>query len=66
MIVQRRMTAADVGGRFSTAMRVDANGLSPVHRDFLRVLGGRSAVSEDEGRRSPAISNSADFIEVAE
>lgn len=64
--VASRMSAADVGAWFSNAMQVDANGLGPVHRDFLRILGSRGAVSEDEVRRSLAISNRADFVEIAE
>lgn len=60
------MTAVDVGAWFSTAMQFDANGLGPVHRDFLRILGSRGAVSEEEVRRSLAISNRADFVEISE
>ncbi|MFA5963739.1 MAG: AAA family ATPase [Sphingomonas sp.] len=64
--VASRMTAVDVGGWFSNTLQVDANGLGPVHRDFLKILASRGAVSEDEIRRSLAISNKGDFVEIAE
>ena len=64
--VARRMNADDVGRWFSETMRVDANGLGPIHRDLLAVLSKRGAVSEDEIRRSLGISNRNDFVEVVE
>lgn len=64
--VAARMNAADVGRWFSDTMQIDANGLGPIHRDLLGILASRGAVSEDEIRRSLAISNKADFIEVSE
>lgn len=64
--VAARMNAVDVGRWFSETMQIDANGLSPIHRDLLEILASRGAVSEDEIRRSLAISNKADFIEVGE
>lgn len=64
--VASRMNAADVGRWFSNTMQVDANGLGPIHRDLLGILASRGAVSEDELRRSLAISNKADFVEVGE
>ena len=47
-------------------MQIDANGLGPLHRDLLGILATRGAVSEDEIRRSLAISNKGDFIEISE
>lgn len=64
--VASRMNAADVGRWFSETMQVDFNGLGPIHRDMLGILASRGAVSEDELRRSLAISNKADFIEIGE
>ena len=64
--VASRMNAEDVGKWFSETMQVDANGLGPIHRDLLGILASRGAVSEDEIRRSLAISNKADFIEIGE
>ncbi len=64
--VASRMNAVDVGRWFSDTMQIDANGLGPIHRDLLGILASRGAVSEDELRRSLAISNKADFIEVSE
>lgn len=64
--VASRMNAIDVGRWFSETMQIDANGLGPIHRDLLGKLASRGAVSEDAIRRSLAISNKADFIEVSE
>lgn len=64
--VAARMNAGDVGRWFSQTMQVDANGLGPVHRDLLGILSRRGAVSEDEIRRSLAISSKGDFVEIVE
>ena len=64
--VASRMNAVDIGRWFSDTLHIDANGLGPIHRDLLGILASRGAVSEDEIRRSLAISNKADFIEVSE
>jgi len=65
-LVASRMNALDVGHWFTDTMQIDANGLGPVHRDLLGILASRGAVSEDELRRSLAISNKVDFIEFSE
>lgn len=64
--VARRMDVDDVGRWFSDTMKVDANGIGPLHREMLVVLSRRGAVSEDELRRSLGISNRGDFVEIAE
>jgi Holliday junction resolvasome RuvABC ATP-dependent DNA helicase subunit len=64
--VAARMNAGDVGKWFSQTMQIDANGLGPVHRDLLGILSRRGAVSEDEIRRSLAISSKGDFVEIIE
>lgn len=64
--VAARITAVEVGRWFTETQKIDLNGLGPVHRDYLKVLSNRGAVSEDELRRALGVSNRNDFVEISE
>jgi Holliday junction resolvasome RuvABC ATP-dependent DNA helicase subunit len=64
--VASRITVESVAEWFQAVHGIDANGLGPVHQQFLAILRQRGPVSEDELRRSLGISNRGDFVEVAE
>lgn len=51
---------------FEKTQRIDANGLTPLHRDYLSVLKNRHAASEEDLRRALGISNKADFVVISE
>lgn len=60
------MTERAIGSWFSDTLSVDANGLGPLHHDYLNVLRQRGAASEDELRRALGVSNRGDFVELTE
>ena len=60
------MTEEAIGDWFSETLSIDANGLGPLHHDYLNVLRKRGAASEDELRRALGVSNRGDFVELTE